>query len=98
MKDVQVKIELPINDRTFMSLHPGQSSITGPIEHGMWAHMMTLVLLFGPIHNINRLIANSETHTINLDQQVEQLVWNLQDWKHRLPIDAQMSKGNLRRQ
>jgi hypothetical protein len=98
MKDVQVKIELPINDRTFMSLHSEQLSTIGPLEHGIWAHMMTLVPIFGPIYDLNRLIANGEAHTIELDQQVEQLAGNLQDWKLKLPIDAQMNQENLRRQ
>ncbi|KAI9740012.1 MAG: hypothetical protein M1818_004763 [Claussenomyces sp. TS43310] len=98
LKDVQVKIELPINDRTFMSLHSEQVAIIGPVEHGIWAHLTTLVPLFGPIHNINRLIANGEIHNIELDQQVEQLAWSLEDWRQKLPIDAQMDQDNLRRQ
>lgn len=98
MKDIEVNIELPINDSIFMSLRSEQISMISPLEHGIWAHMMTLVPLFGPIHNINRLIANGGTYTIELDQQVEQLSCNLQDWKHKLPIDAQMNQENLRRQ
>ncbi|KIW52211.1 hypothetical protein PV05_07872 [Exophiala xenobiotica] len=98
LKGVKAKIELPINDRTFMSLHSEQLAIVDPLDHGIWAQMITLVPLFGPIHNINRLAANGETHTINLDQQVEQLAGNLEDWKQKLPIDAQMNHENLRRQ
>ena len=98
LKDVKAKIELPIDDRTFLSLQSQQFTIDGPLDHGIWAQMITLVPLFGPIHNINRLVANGETHTINLDQQVEQLAWNLEGWKHKLPADAQMNQENLRRQ
>lgn len=98
MKDVQVKIELPMNDSTFILLHTEQLSIIGPPEPGIWAHMMKLVPLFGPIYNINRLIANGGAYTIDLDQRVEDLARKLQDWKSKLPTDAQMNQTNLLRQ
>ena len=98
LNDFQVKMELPMNDTTFMSLNTEQTAITGPLENGIWAQMMTLVPLFEPIHNINLLIANGESHTIELDQQVEQLGQKLEDWKQQLPNDAQMSQENLHRQ
>ncbi|KAK4934408.1 hypothetical protein LTR10_024319 [Elasticomyces elasticus] len=98
LNDVQVKIELPINDETFMSLHSDQVAITGPLEIGIWAQIMTLVPLFGPIHNINLRIATGGPHTIELDQQVEQLAQKLEDWKNDLPPDAQMSQENLHQQ
>lgn len=98
LDNVQTKLDLPIDDETFMSLHTGQSAIMDLLEHGIWAQMLTLVSLFGPIHTINRIIADGEPHTIELDQKVEQLAWNLEDWKQKLPINAQMSQENLQQQ
>ena len=98
LKDVQAKIELPMNDRTFMLLGTDHSVITGHQGSGMWAHLTTLVPLFGPIHNINRLTVDNKTYTIRLDEQVEQLARNLEDWKKNLPNDAQMNEDNLYRQ
>jgi len=97
MKDVQVKIELPMNDSTFVSFKTGQPFTTDPKEAGIWAQMMTLVPIFGPIYNINRLMANGEPKTIELDRQVEELARSLQDWKAKLPADAQMNQANLLR-
>ncbi|KEF59304.1 uncharacterized protein A1O9_04148 [Exophiala aquamarina CBS 119918] len=98
MKDVEVKVELPMNDSTFSSLKPDQVSVIDPPEHGIWAHMMTLVPLFRPIYDINRRIANGEVHNVNLDQEVEQLARDLLNWKNMLPFDAQMNQTNLLQQ
>lgn len=101
LKDIEAKIELPISDSTFITLRPEQCSIpatTHPGERGIFTHLVTLVPLFAPIHNINRLIAEGEPHSVELDQQVERLAWELEDWKHKLQPDAQMSEENLRRQ
>ncbi|KAI1627833.1 hypothetical protein EDD37DRAFT_647493 [Exophiala viscosa] len=95
LSDVRVRIELPVNDRTFMSLHSEQTTIIFPLEHGIWAQMMTLVPLFEPIHNINLHVAKGESHTTGLDQRVDQLAQKLEDWKNSLPLDAQMNQENL---
>jgi hypothetical protein len=97
LKDVEAKIELPMEESTFISLLPEQVAI-GLVEPGIWAHMTTLVRLFDPIHNLNRIIASGEIRTIDLDKRVEQLSRSLEDWKRKLPMDAQMSQDNLRRQ
>jgi hypothetical protein len=97
LNDVEAKVELPMNESTFMSLRSEQVAI-GPVEPGIWAHMTTLVRHFDPIHNLNRIIASGGSHTIDLDKRVEQLSQNLENWKQKLPIDAQMSQDNLRRQ
>lgn len=97
MKDIRPSIELPMNDKDFVSLQPGQVVIDDPSEPGMWAQMTTLVPLFRPIHDLNRLIANGEPHNIDLDQQVDDLAARLEEWKQKLPSDAQMNPENLHR-
>lgn len=103
LKDIEAKIELPISDSTFIALRPDPSSVTTaaaahPRERGIFTHLVTLVPLFEPIHNINRLIAEGEPHSVELDRQVGRLALDLEDWKRKLPDDAQMSDENLRRQ
>jgi hypothetical protein len=97
LRDLETKIELPMNDSTFMSLNSEEAAI-GPAEPGIWAHMTTLVRLFDPIHNLNRIVASGKVHSINLDGRVDQVSQSLENWKQKLPIYAQMSRENLRRQ
>lgn len=81
-----------------MSLRSDILSLTGLQEHGIWAQGVTLVQLFGPIHDLNRLVANGEADPTSLDKEVEQLAKCLQGWENKLPIDAQMNQENLGRQ
>ncbi|KAK5058864.1 hypothetical protein LTR84_011128 [Exophiala bonariae] len=104
LKHVESTIDPPMNDSIFMALRPEQSSTTNtntnttPQGHGIWSCLVTLVPLFEPIHKINCVVANGEPHNPELDQRVEQLAWTLEDWKNRLPADAQMSEETLRQQ
>ena len=98
-KNIPIKTGMPINDRSFMSLRSDDTtSLNGLQEHGIWAQGVTLVQLFGPIHDLNRLIANGEADLSSLEREVEHLAQDLQDWEDNLPIDAQMNQENLRRQ
>jgi hypothetical protein len=87
--------DLPMNDMAFHSLmSPERSSVT-PHKPGLWAHMVSLVRLFGPIQDLNRRAAKGGIDTIELDDAVHLLGQQLQTWLDMLPPEIRMSVQNL---
>lgn len=90
--------DLPLEEIAFRSLSPDQSTLEAPHRPGLWAHMVSLVRLFGPIQDSNRRAATSghnATDTAELDQVVEQLAQQLDDWEAQLPAGVHFTIQNL---
>ncbi|EMR62013.1 putative nadh dehydrogenase protein [Eutypa lata UCREL1] len=90
--------DLPMDEITFRSLLPGQETTETSRRPGLWAHMITLVRLFGPIQDLNRRIAKGNSDSAELDQAVEHLGQQLIAWNETLPADSQMTVQNLHNQ
>jgi hypothetical protein len=75
----------PLHDPT----EPGKSP-------GLWAHMATLIEVFGPIQELNWRAANSEgLNPDQIEQDVDHLAHQLDDWQSTLPGDVQLTESNL---
>lgn len=95
MDHLAASVDLPLDELTFRSLAPEQSSLDTPRKPGLWAYMITLVRLFGPIQDLNRRAANSESETAELDKAVKDLGQQLEGWSENLPVDIQFTVQNL---
>ena len=81
MKDVEVKIELPMDDTTFSVMRSDQSVAKHTRKRGMWAELTLLVPIFRPIHKLNRVIAENGSHESDIESQVDQLAQKLEGWR-----------------
>lgn len=88
---------LPMDDPTFWALKADQTSLPEPPKPGLWAHMITLVDLFGPIQDLNRRTAQGGVDSADLDRSVAHLAQQLVLWEERLPPDAKMSTPNVQK-
>lgn len=62
---------------------------------GFWAHMITLVHIFGPIVDLNRRCASLVATPDDRDRTVASLALQLQQWEEMLPLNARYSTENL---
>lgn len=90
--------ELPMDELAFATLVPEQHSLETPRKLGLWAHMVTLVQLSGPVMELNRRIAERPSGTPEeLDATVRRIEQQLQVWLDSLPSEIQMTVPNLHR-
>lgn len=90
--------ELPMDELAFASLLPDQASLESPRKPGLWACMVTLVRLSGPVMELNRRIADPASLTPEeLDATVRRVEQQLQNWLDSLPAHIQMTVPNLYR-
>ena len=90
--------ELPMDELAFASLAPDQGRLGSPRKTGLWAHMVTLVRLSGPVMMLNRRVAERPAAPEELDTAVREIEQQLQEWLECLPPDTQMTVPNLYRQ
>lgn len=92
------RCELPMDELAFASLAPDQASLDAPRRPGLWARMVTLVQLSGPVMEHNRRVADqTPSAPRELDASVARIEERLRDWLGSLPADAQMTVPNLNR-
>lgn len=90
--------ELPMDELAFASLVPDQDSLEPPRKLGLWARMVTLVQLSGPVMELNRRIAERPSGAPEeLDATVRRIEQQLQVWLDSLPFETQMTVPNLYR-
>lgn len=96
--EFQPTCELPMDELDFAALLPEQNSLgTTPRRLGLWARMVTLVRLSGPVMELNRRIAERPVSPEELDTTVRRIEEQLQEWLDSLPADTQMTVPNLNR-
>jgi hypothetical protein len=81
----------------FENLSPVTKTMCTPWRPGLWAHMMSLAQLFGPIQDLNRKIAEN---TISLSESIRVasiLAERFDLWESMLPTDVQLTHENLQR-
>lgn len=92
------RCELPMDELAFASLATDQACLDAPRRPGLWASMVTLVQLSGPVMEHNRRVADQTPSAPGeLDATVARIEERLQDWLGSLPADAQMTVPNLNR-
>lgn len=87
-----------MDELAFATLVPEQHSLETPRKLGLWAHMVTLVRLSGPVMELNRQVADSASVSPEeLDANVRRIEQQLQNWLDSLPAHTQMTVPNLHR-
>lgn len=91
------RVELPMAEDVFHALEPDQDgmSVATVWMPGFWAHMITLVHIFGPIVDLNRRCASLVATPDDRDRTVASLALQLQQWEEMLPLNARYSTENL---
>ncbi|KAK5734462.1 hypothetical protein LTR17_008963 [Elasticomyces elasticus] len=96
MSDRPASQGLPRMEFLFHGMQPEQE--LWPVEPsgaGLWAHMITLVEIFGPIQDLNRLLATGTVDEAFIVSAVSSLSGRLDDWERQLPIDVRLNASNL---
>ncbi|EXJ78444.1 hypothetical protein A1O1_08844 [Capronia coronata CBS 617.96] len=86
---------LPMDESVFHRLGPDEHAMPEPWKPGLWAHMITLVRVFGPIQDFNQRLAQDGVMDDELDRSVEQLAQELDLWEQLLPVDIKLTRTNL---
>ena len=87
--------DLPMDEMTFRSLSSDQETLDVPWKPGIWAHLITLVRLYGPIQDLNRRVARGNANTAELNNAFAGLEQRLEFWSEMLPADMQFTIQNL---
>lgn len=87
--------QLPLDEYDFHSLAVGQKCWESGTKRGMWAYMILLVELFGPITDLNHWIASGKASEEHISTQVSRLYTALQSWQSDLPQELRLNKQNL---
>jgi hypothetical protein len=95
IKEMERSSDLPMNESTFHALATGQITLDSPWSPGLWAHMITLVDLFGPIQDLNRHIVQEDLEEVEIDRCAYELSHRLDAWEDMLPVDTKLSTENL---
>jgi hypothetical protein len=95
LRDFDKTVELPMGEDIFDSMVAGQSVLPCPWKPGLWAHMVTLVQLFGPIQDLNQRCAEHDLDNLEIDSTVHGISLQLQSWEQMLPVDVRFSEEAL---
>lgn len=87
--------DLPMDEHVFQHLDPSSSSVVW--NPGLWAHMVSLVRLFGPIQDLNQSIAGDSIGDTQVKATSHQLGQELDLWKDMLPSNIKFNDTNLRK-
>jgi hypothetical protein len=87
--------QLPLDEYDFHRLSVGQKCWDSPSKLGMWAYMIFLAELFGPITDLNHSIASGKASQEHVSSQVAHLFAGLQKWQEDLPQLLQLNIENL---
>lgn len=93
--DLGGSCDLPMDEMTFRSLSPDQTTLDLPWKPGIWAHLVTLVRLSNPIQDLNRRVARGNADTAELYQEFAGLEQKLECWREMLPACMQFTIQNL---
>jgi hypothetical protein len=87
--------QLPLDEYDFHRLSVGQKCWDSPSKLGMWAYMIFLAELFGPITDLNHSIASGKASQEHVASQVALLFSSLQRWQEDLPQILRLNVENL---
>lgn len=91
----QTSQRLPLGEYEFQNHDASQKVWTASTDPGLWAYMILLAELFGPIQDLNRLIASGNASEQYISTQVAQLYSTLQTWQNDLPLGVRLNSETL---
>lgn len=96
ISDQQLPRQLPRSEIVFHDL-PIDEELwpDGSNEPGLWAHMITLVQRFGPVQDLNRLLATDDASEAHIDLTVSRIAHEFEAWQMDLPATVRLSEGAL---
>jgi hypothetical protein len=97
MQDTELAVDLPMDETIFDSLRPEEIRLNVPWQPGIWAHMVSLVQLFGPIQDLNRRSVHGAIAIDDLERNIISLSGQLENWERILPVEVKMNEANLER-
>ena len=88
--------QMPQWERIFHGL-PIDQEVWPPDSNdlGLWAHMIALVRHFGPIQDLNRLIATNGASEAHVNLTVSKISHELENWQNDLPENVRLSTESL---
>lgn len=95
--DTELAVDLPMDETIFESLSAEETKLNVPWQPGIWAHMIALVQMFGPIQDLNRRSVYGNITLEEMEAGVTYLSSQLENWEQMLPVDVRMNEGNLER-
>lgn len=84
---------LPMNEIAFHQLQREASDQTQ--QPGLWAHMITLVRVFGHIQDLNQHLASGDPAEEHLESSVARIAESLETYNRELPLNLQLNYDNL---
>lgn len=87
--------QLPLDESAFHGMAIGQKTWDSAPSPGLWAYMILLAELFGPIQDLNRLLATGNATEQYVLSTVARLWSTLQDWQAELPDNIRLSPESL---
>jgi hypothetical protein len=95
INDTERFSDLPMDEGIFHALPVDQLALDAPWKPGLWAHMITLVDLFGPIQDLNRRIVQEDLEDAEINRCAYDLSQRLDGWEDKLPADTKLNQENL---
>ncbi|KAH7006928.1 fungal-specific transcription factor domain-containing protein [Ilyonectria destructans] len=95
--DTELAVDLPMDETIFESLSAEETKLNVPWQPGIWAHMIALVQMFGPIQDLNRRSVYGNITLEEMEAGVTYLSSRLENWEQMLPVDVRMNEENLER-
>ncbi|KXL42189.1 hypothetical protein M433DRAFT_156962 [Acidomyces richmondensis BFW] len=83
--------DLPFDEYAFHALSVGQASWPVTPEPGLWAYMITLVEKFGPIQDLNNLIAEDRASGMHVLSSMKKISSDLDTWEAGLPATVRLT-------
>lgn len=93
--DHETEIDLPMCETTFDNLSVSATALEEPWKPGLWAHMIGLHQLFGPIQDLNRRCAQCTIDDMEKERLVASLAERLTNWEDMVPAKDRWSSENL---
>lgn len=97
IQDAQNAVDLPMDENVFHSLDRNAMTLHVPWKPGLWAQMVGLHQLFGPIQDLNRRSALGDIDNAERDRVASNLAWTLTSWEDMTPAEDKMTDGNFQR-
>lgn len=96
IRDSSLDVDFPMDETVFEALSPDATTLDTTWQPGLWAHMISLVQIFGPVQDLNRRsVLQGGMEPLEVESAVASLSRQLDNWEAMLPLDVQMSDRNL---
>lgn len=95
MDNLDRAVDLPMDETVFHKLDEGEMEAYTRYEPGLWAHMITLVEIFGLIQDLNWRVAHQNIEDAAAEDEVLSIMKTLDAWEDNLPEYARYNETNL---